>query len=80
MFALILSVCLVSASGAEDCDSLRYVVDTSPVIEDCIREMDANPQTMPDRFLSCEWIDGQYLKPPVKKMTAAQALDQINHG
>lgn len=65
MIGLVLSICISMSGGVEDCDSRQYVVDTftgKNAIEDCMKAMEENPQTRPDRYLSCQHIDGRYLK------------------
>lgn len=83
MIGLVLSVCISMADGSDDCDSLRYVVETYPrqeltqAIDDCTADMVANQQEQGDRYLSCQFVDPRYMQKR-KSESVKDALTRIN--
>ncbi len=82
VIGLIFTLCTVMAGGVDECDK-SYVLDVyngPEAITECMAAMDANLQTLDDRYLSCGKVNPRGL---VKRgadagMTVAQQIERIN--
>lgn len=62
MFALILTVCVMSGN-LDKCD--ESIIDSYPTITECLIDLDYRQKMQPlpdDRFRSCKWVERREIK------------------